>query len=256
MFTWRNFIQHAKHHYTVLSVDLLGHGKSDSPTDSSRYRPKNSVADIAALLGKFQISRPSWLGYSMGGRIALLAATLNPESCRCLILEGSSPGIQARNARAERRKRDAALARFIMKEGVVAFANYWERQPLFASQQSLPRSTRQRIRRQRLKNNPRGLAYTLLAANPGAQPPVHRSLSKLKMPVLCVVGEYDVKYRSIAKEMCSKLPHGHVAVIPDAGHAPHIERPREFNRVVLDFLNEVTRGEEGFAPKEELHRRV
>jgi len=257
MSTWSNFIQDAKHRYTVISIDLLGHGKSDSPRNYRRYRPKNSVAYIAAILDKFQVSRPCWLGYSMGGRIALLAATLNPESCGCLILEGASPGIKAPNARAERRKRDAALARFIMKQGVRAFSNYWEQQPLFASQRFLPGSTRQRIRKQRLRNNATGLANTLLAANPGAQPSVHKSLSKLKVPVLCVVGEYDNRYRLIAKEMCSKLHCGRVAIIPNAGHAPHIERPREFNRVVLKFLNEVARDEQGFAPnKEEPHRRV
>jgi 2-succinyl-6-hydroxy-2,4-cyclohexadiene-1-carboxylate synthase len=252
MSTWSSFVQQAKHHYTVITIDLLGHGRSDSPKDYRRYSPKNSIADTMAVLEKFQVAQPSWLGYSMGGRLALLAASSNPESCRSLILEGASPGLLAPNARIQRRKRDAALARHIIREGVGAFSNYWEQQPLFASQRSLPRSIRERIRRQRLGNSAIGLANTLRAANPGAQPPVHNSLSKLKTPVLCIVGEYDHKYRSIARQMCSKLPHGQVAIIPRAGHAPHIERSREFNRVVLKFLNEIIRPEQ----KEAAHRRV
>jgi 2-succinyl-6-hydroxy-2,4-cyclohexadiene-1-carboxylate synthase len=63
-------------------------------------------------------------------------------------------------------------------------------------------------------------------------------LPNLKMPVLCIAGEYDYKFRAIARQMCTKLPDGRLSIIPGAGHAAHIERPREFNRDVLAFLRE------------------
>jgi pimeloyl-ACP methyl ester carboxylesterase len=42
----------------------------------------------------------------------------------------------------------------------------------------------------------------------------------------------------MAKDMCSKLRYGRVEIIRGAGHAVHIERPREFNKAVLAFLDE------------------
>jgi 2-succinyl-6-hydroxy-2,4-cyclohexadiene-1-carboxylate synthase len=238
MSTWAKFVQAASKHYKVITVDLLGHGGSDSPITQDRYRIERSIADIATLLKKLRVARPCWLGYSMGGRIALAAAALTPEQCGCLVLEGASPGLSSPNERAQRRRRDEALARLIMKKGVHQFTDHWERQPLFESQRSLPRRVREQIRKQRLRNNPIGLANTLRAANPGTQPPVHKLLPNIKIPVLCIVGEYDRKFKTIAKDMCNKLPNGRLTIIPKTGHAPHIEKTREFNSAVLTFLNE------------------
>ena len=238
MSTWSRFVLQGRNRYSIITIDLLGHGRSDSPTASERYSLENCVADITAVLRKLRVPRPFWLGYSMGARIALFAAVSQPDSCRALVLESASPGLVSPNARARRRGKDAALANLIMEKGMEAFSNYWERQPLFRSQRSLPPSAREWIRRQRLNNSPIGLANTLRAANPGAQPPAHKLLPKLRIPVLCIVGERDRKFRIVAKEMCSKLRYGRVEIIPGAGHAAHIEKPLEFNRAVLAFLAE------------------
>ncbi len=239
MFTWTEFVQETRKEYTVITIDLLGHGGSDSPSDPERYSVEHSIADIAAVLDKLGVSGACWLGYSMGGRIALASAALMPNECGCLVLEGASPGLISPKERARRKRSDEALARLIIEEGVEAFLNYWQQQPLFASQKLLPREVQERIRNQRLRNNPTGLANTLRAASPGVQPPVHESLPTLKIPVLCIAGEYDHKFSAIAKEMCSKLRNGHLSIIPGVGHTPHVEKPQEFNRVVLDFLDKL-----------------
>jgi len=238
MSTWSEFVKEAQKEYTIITVDLLGHGGSDAPNDPKRYGVKCSIADLAAVLDKSDVSRACWLGYSMGGRIALGAAALMPDKCGCLVLEGASPGITGPKQRAERKRSDEALARLIMKKGVEVFSKYWEQQPIFASQKLLPREVQEQIRSQRLSNNPTGLANTLRAASSGVQPPFHKSLPEIRIPVLCVAGEYDYKFTTIAKEMCSKLPNGHISIIPHVGHAPHIEQPQEFNSVVLGFIRQ------------------
>ncbi len=238
MSTWSEFVEEAQKEYRIITVDLLGHGGSDAPSDPKRYRVEQSIADLAAVLDKSDVANACWLGYSMGGRIALGAAALMPERCGCLVLEGASPGIDEPKQRAERKRRDDALARLIMKEGIETFSKYWEQQPIFASQKLLPLEVQEQIRNQRLKNNPTGLANTLRAASSGVQPPFHKSLPNIKIPVLCIAGEYDHKFSAIAEDMCSKLPNGHLSIIPGAGHAPHIEKPEEFNRIVLGFLRE------------------
>ena len=238
MTTWSCFTKEAQQEYTIVTVDLLGHGGSDSPKEHGRYSVEHSANDIAVILDNLHIHHACWLGYSMGGRIALAAAAADPKICECLIIESASPGLKSRQEREERVRSDFALAKFIEEEGVEAFTNYWEQQPLFASQKQLPSETREHIRNQRLKNNAVGLANTLRAAGSGAQPPVHNLLSALKIPVLCIAGQEDRKYCSIAREMSNQLPNARVSIIPGAGHAPHLEKPEEFNKVVLGFLRE------------------
>ena len=234
--TWTQFANEAQSEYTIVLVDLLGHGASDCPDDPRRYGIERSVADLVAILDHLGLDRACWLGYSMGGRIALMAATLVPERCAAIVLEGASPGLADPEERAQRAQRDEALARSIEEEGLDQFVDYWERLPLFASQTRLSPKVRQSLRKQRLGNNPRGLAHTLRGAGAGVQPPVHEQLPHITIPVLCLIGEEDTKFRAIAEAMYRELPDGRISVIASAGHAPHLERPELFNRVVLDFL--------------------
>jgi 2-succinyl-6-hydroxy-2,4-cyclohexadiene-1-carboxylate synthase len=238
MSTWAEFVREARRKYTVVRVDLLGHGGSDAPRAVERYRMERAVRDIATVIRRLGFPQACWLGYSMGGRMALAAAALTPRACNGLVLEGASPGLSSPTARARRRRKDEALARFILEEGVEAFTNYWAERPLFNTQKSLPLRVQDRIRRQRLKSNPIGLANNLRAAGPGTQPAMHKSLSTLQLPVLCIAGERDRKFTMIARNMSKKLRNGRLVVIPGAGHAAHLEKPRDFNKAVLAFLDE------------------
>ena len=56
------------------------------------------------------------------------------------------------------------------------------------------------------------------------------------MPVLLIAGANDEKFAGEALEMGLSLPDAHVALIPDAGHAAHLEQPDAVGRIVLDFL--------------------
>ena len=236
MSTWAKFVPEAAKRCTVVTIDLPGHGGSDAPSEAERYRIDHVVQDIATAIGELGFSKTSLLGYSMGGRIALAAAVLVPDLCENLILEGASPGLTSPEARVRRQIKDEALADSILRDGIEAFINHWEKQPLFRTQQSLPPEIRRQIRSQRLKSNPIGLANSLRATGLGMQPPFTKSLPTLKIPVLCIAGEYDRKFTVIARRMCGKLRNGRVAIIPGAGHATHLEKPQDFNKVVQDFL--------------------
>jgi pimeloyl-ACP methyl ester carboxylesterase len=64
-------------------------------------------------------------------------------------------------------------------------------------------------------------------------------LHRLTMPTLVVWGARDavVPVRH-ARAAAGRLPQGELVVIPDAGHAPHVERPREFIAALQAFLRE------------------
>jgi 2-succinyl-6-hydroxy-2,4-cyclohexadiene-1-carboxylate synthase len=153
-----------------------------------------------------------------------------------LILESASPGIEAETERRERVRADEALARMLEEDGIEAFVDYWEHIPLFRTQRALPPSIRETSRLQRWKNNPVGLANSLRGLGAGVAEPQWHRLSSLTVPSMIIVGELDEKYRSLGERMTSLLPRSHLTVIPEAGHAVHLEQPGLFLHAVMTFL--------------------
>ena len=174
----------------------------------------------------------------MGGRVALRLALRAPERVSALIVVSASPGIADATARATRMAADRALADRIEREGVPAFVDYWQSLPLWASQRRLPPAARAALRAQRLRNDPAGLAASLRAAGAGADPPVLDALGGLRCPALLVAGALDPAYCDHAAAMQARLPDGRLAIVPDAGHAVHLEQPGRFGALVAGFLSE------------------
>jgi 2-succinyl-6-hydroxy-2,4-cyclohexadiene-1-carboxylate synthase len=213
--SWRRTVAALDGRYRAVTPDLPGHGQL------SERRP----ASLAATLGYLRalVEEPHVLaGYSMGGRIALHAALARPELVRRLVLVGASPGLAAETERAERRAADERLADRIEEIGVEAFAEEWAALPLWAGQ---PERVREASRADRLRNTPGGLAAALRGLGTGALPSLWERLGDVTVPVTLVVGERDEKFAAIAARMAERLPDAHVATIPGAGHAAHLERP-------------------------------
>ncbi|MFC4075924.1 2-succinyl-6-hydroxy-2,4-cyclohexadiene-1-carboxylate synthase [Salinithrix halophila] len=233
---WEPFVPAWSLRFRVIRVDLIGHGETDSPGDPARYSMESVVADLVGILDSLGVKKTDLLGYSMGGRLALSLATTHPERVQRLMLESSSPGLKTREEREERIRRDEALADRIETDGIRAFVDAWEQIPLFASQRFLPEEVRRKLREQRLANHPRGLANSLRGMGTGAQPSWWASLDRLTLPVLLIKGEWDAKFCRIAEEMKDKLADARMETVKGAGHAVHVEQPRRFERIVLDFL--------------------
>ena len=237
--TWQSFSEVAKTGFTVVAVDQPGHGASDSPSDSRMYTMERHVQALAEILDRVGLERVAWLGYSLGGRIALSAAVALPERTTALVLESASPGIASEEERQQRIREDEALVCWIAEVGVPRFVEYWESLPLWHSQKRLSTVLRDSLRSQRLRNNPCGLANSLRGVGTGAQPPLHDRLEELTAPVLLVAGEEDQKFIGIAREMHRSIPTSRLETVPGAGHATHLEQPEIFSRTVTGFLEEV-----------------
>lgn len=68
------------------------------------------------------------------------------------------------------------------------------------------------------------------------QSPIDGELHKLKMPVKIIWGEDDqLLHQDVARELHRLIPHSRLVFIPDCGHSPPIERPRESIRELLDL---------------------
>jgi 2-succinyl-6-hydroxy-2,4-cyclohexadiene-1-carboxylate synthase len=219
----------------IVALDMLGHGQSDAPADVERYSIEHCQEDILAALQALGIERGEavLLGYSMGGRIALYCAF--SDYFRALILESASPGLATLAERQQRQASDEALAVRIERDGVEAFIDYWEKIPLFASQQQLSTERGEELRLQRLSNRATGLANSLRGVGTGIQPGLYTRLPTLDLPVLLLAGELDSKFCTIARQMESQLPQARLQIILDAGHTIHLELPEVFVTSVGEF---------------------
>jgi 2-succinyl-6-hydroxy-2,4-cyclohexadiene-1-carboxylate synthase len=233
---WADLMPRFSQQFSVIAVDILGHGRSASPPDSERYTMPHVAADLIALLDAWQIEQTALLGYSMGGRLALYLACNYPDRFSHLILESSSPGLASEEDRAKRRQSDEALADLIEANGIEAFVARWEALPLWASQEQLGEEVRQRLRQQRLQNYPVGLANSLRSMGTGAQPSLWEQLPALRLPILLIAGELDSKFVAINRQMVAQLGYGRLHIIPQAGHTTHLERPSMFQTAVNSFL--------------------
>lgn len=177
------------------------------------------------------------VGYSMGGRLALAYAVRNPERVRRLVLESASPGLETEEERAQRRVDDEALAWRIEADGMEAFVAHWEAIPLFESQGRVSEEVRALQRTLRLANHPASLAASLRGLGTGSLPSYWGSLAGLGVPVLVLVGELDRKFTRIGTRMAALLSDADLAVVPDAGHAVHLERPDAWLQAVTPFLS-------------------
>lgn len=220
---WGPFGDALAEHGRVRFVDAPGHGDS--------FCEQADVVEAASLLGRAG-GRATYVGYSMGGRIALRLALDRPELVERLVLIGASPGIEFRAEREQRRHSDGALADRIEQIGVEEFLNEWLAQPLFRGL-----SNEAAHRDERLRNRAAALAASLRCAGVGAQAPVWNRLDELEMPVLLVVGADDDKYGEIADRMRDHIgANATLQRIAGAGHTAHLEQPQRTARLVLDWL--------------------
>lgn len=234
--TYSDWMENWKADYHCLSLDIIGHGKTDAPIKSSRYQMEQITRDIQQLLVAKEITEVTLIGYSMGGRVAISFASRYPAFVDAMVLINSSPGLANDDARAERRAADEKLAIWLKKVGIKQFVDYWENLPLFASQKSLPKEKQLATRKTRLAQREIGLANSLIGMGTGAQTSYWKSLSGFQFPVLLITSEFDSKFKKIATQMLEQLPNAKIIEIKDAGHAAYLEQPKLIQETINHWL--------------------
>lgn len=222
-----------QHHYAGQLISIIGHGNTSS--GSWQHLRDYNMEQVSLRIKVMTPARFHLMGYSMGGRLALYIATRYPEIVQSLTLVSASPGLKTEAERAERQARDNALADKIEANGMAWFVDYWESLPLWDTQSP---DLKANLRARRLENSEIGLANSLRGMGTGVMPSLWDDLSNLPMPVNLVVGEHDAKFVAINQEMAEKIPNCNLTIIDNAGHACHLEHPRKFSQIALDFLNQ------------------
>jgi pimeloyl-ACP methyl ester carboxylesterase len=74
-------------------------------------------------------------------------------------------------------------------------------------------------------------------ADAPAQIPAVKRLAELNARTLVIVGDRDdAAVLSLTQKIAAEAPNARRAEMKDTGHMAPIERPAEFNRVLVDFL--------------------
>lgn len=206
-------------------VDLPGHGLA---ADDLAGRIDDVGPRLARLAGP-----GTYVGYSMGGRVALVAAASGAAAIERLVLIGATPGIPDDDERSARARLDEERAAQVESIGVDAFLDEWMAMPMFARLPSDEDAVAERRR-----NSVAGLAHSLRAYGTGAQTPLWDLLGAIRVPVLVLAGELDDKFTEIGGRMAAALPDAIFATVPGAGHAAHTERPVETVELIADWLGQ------------------
>ena len=223
--------------FAGVGIDLPGHGRTGIPAEPHRFTMAETARDLATLITTLGIAHAHWMGYSMGGRVALYLGVTEPARVASLILESTSAGIAEESARTERRIRDEAFAAEIAARGVPWFVDTWEALPIFGSQRGLSKEAHSEQRARRLRNNAAGLAGSLRGLGQGAQEFLGPRLGSVRCPTLLLAGALDPKYAALMQRMAAAIPDAEAIIVPDAGHNIHLEQPEAFRRAVLDRLD-------------------
>ncbi len=209
--------------HTVIRVDAPGHGRSGEIVAGLRGGAR-MIAD--------QGGEAVYLGYSMGGRHLLHLALANPELVRGLILVGATAGIDDPDERAARALQDQATADRIRQMGMLDFLKWWVANPMF---EGVP--PEHQFLMERMENTVEGLENSVVLAGTGNQDPTWDKLHRLDMPVLVVAGALDAKFVALGERMVASIgDNATSALVPDAGHAAHLEQPEAFLALVRPWL--------------------
>ena len=220
---WGPFLDKLGDRRELKPVDLAGHGSNAAARD---------LPEAAFRLGR-DGGWGAYLGYSLGGRVAMHLAVAQPELVTALIVIGAHPGYEDVAERDARAAADDEKADHLLEVGLPAFLDEWLAQPLF---DSLPPEADQR--EERLTNDPAELARTLRNLSTGRQAPLWNLLPALEMPVLYLAGEDDDAYVRLGRQAVAAIgDNAMLETVPQAGHAAHLENPDYVAQRVRAFLS-------------------
>ena len=218
--------------HTVLRVDLPGFGNSPFETNPVSFR--GAVRDAMDAEG---IDRAALVGVSLGGNTALELTLESPERVSALVLVGAGlPDHEwSEEVMSFFAAEEEALERGDLDAAVDANLRMWLAGPR-RSLEDIDRAQRELVgemQAQAFKQQKGHDDVRMLRL----EPPESERLAEVKVPTLVLTGDEDVAdIHRVADRLAAGIPGAERATIADAAHLPSLERPEEFDGIVLDFL--------------------
>jgi pimeloyl-ACP methyl ester carboxylesterase len=198
--------------YRVIALDHRGHGQSDKLYEPEAYDPEVMAKDVIALLDHLHLAKADLIGYSMGARIAAMAALHFPDRVRSVILGGL--GIH-----------------LVEGQGLPpGIAEALESQ----TPETITDPTQKMFRLFAEKNGGdlKALAACMRGSRRGL---IAQEVATLTMPVLVAVGSDD-KIGGDPERLAALIPQGHAFVIAGRDHNLAVG-DRTHKAAALEFLS-------------------
>lgn len=221
--------------YRVVRYDLRGFGKSECPPGPYTLRD-----DLYGLLSFLGMRKTYLIGCSMGGSLAIDFTLEHPDMVGALtpVCAGLG-GFEPSDTDAETAYwQDAEAAE---KAGDIALLNEMEVHLWVDGLGRTPEHVNPSVRERVREMNGLALAREAEASKAERQrldPPAAGRLAEIHVPTLVVIGDQDLSgTQQTADKLASEIAGARKVVFHDTAHVPSMEKPDEFNRVVLDFLS-------------------
>lgn len=219
----------------VVRLDLRGFGDSVTPPAG----PLDHVGDVLALLDHLGIARAHLVGASFGAGVAATIAVEHPDRVASLLLAPPGGALLTELTHdledfllAER----AALAADDLDAATEANVATWVVGPT-RDRSAVDAAVVDRVRQMQRA------VFDLAGTWPEdvdeleADPPVADRLHEIHCPTAVLVGHHDLRTTHAAADLLtSRVAGAHRVDWTDVAHLPSMERPADFDRLLLDHL--------------------
>ncbi len=166
------------------------------------------------------------LGNSLGGHVALVHILKHPEKIKSLILTGSSGLFENGMGDSYPKRGDYE---YIKKKTQLTFHN-----PDTATKELVDEVFE-------ITNNRIKVIKIIALAKSAIRNNLGEELNQIKQPTLLIWGNNDtITPPFVGREFNRLIPNSELHFVDNCGHAPMMEVPGEFNRILDDFLNKQT----------------
>ena len=245
---WQYNVDALASRYRVYVPDLPGFGGTDEPERMS-YSPEGYSRFLMGFMNTLGMGRAALVGHSLGGGVALRAVLDHPGLVERMILV-SSAGLGREVSLPLRMASLPFFERVFVKPPLWVFKRFLRRL-VYDSAVITPEFARLYYD---LFFQPKTIhafaeilraICTLRGARPGIVEPIRKGLGTIRTPTLVIWGRQDrILPSSQAFDAAARIPGARLHVFEHCGHMPNVEYPEEFNRLVLEFLDE-ERGSRG-----------
>ncbi|HEV2661467.1 MAG TPA: alpha/beta hydrolase [Ktedonobacteraceae bacterium] len=230
--------------YRVIRYDQRGFGDSGLITKGESYSDRQ---DLYALMQFLGIESAYLMGVSGGGALAIDFTLEHPEMVDALIpvtagVSGFRPSEEMMKEHPDVMRMytdlEDAFEKHDMARAVEISLALWTDGPGRLPGQAAP-DVRERVREMTARNwnRPDGEAQAQTPPVP-LEPPAIGRLSTIGVPTLVILGGWDVP--TPLEQLAAEIPGAKKVIMAETAHHPFMEKPAEFNQIVLDFLESLT----------------
>ena len=230
---WKTTIEQLSNDFHCVSIDLPGHGHSSSIDLPKVEGFANCHQLIKYCLSELNIQSFVFVGYSLGGRIALdYARSQHDPRLKQLILESSHIGLADKTEQMQHYQSDLMWAECFATQSMEDSLYDWYDQAIFDDLSDAEKGLRIEKRED---NYGVYLANMLLATSLSQQTCAKQFIATTDLPISYCYGEKDSKFKKIAES----LPQRKNLIIQGftgSGHNTHIKQPVTYANNIKEIL--------------------